>query len=269
MVDSLGPTFVSRLMFELGAQPADVVRAYLAARDLVDAVGRWEAIERLDRSVDRGAQWELMDGRRPASSRRPRAGTCATPSPGSTCATEIEDGRRAFRELAEILPSLGAEEWREEREEVATGLAEQGVPGEMARDHAYRRALEHAPDIVAIARISGRTVEEVARAFFRLGQALQLTWLEREIDRLPVGTRMQRWALQAVRDDILAARRLVAERALRDAPDATADEAIDDFLEANADGVARLAGFTRALAGEGADLAGLTLAVRQLRALVD
>ncbi len=62
VIDSLGPTFVSRLMFELGAQPADVVRAYLAARDLVDAVGRWEAIERLDRSVDRGAQWELMEG---------------------------------------------------------------------------------------------------------------------------------------------------------------------------------------------------------------
>ena len=81
---------------------------------------------------------------------------------------------------------------------------------------------------------------------------------------------MQRWALQAVRDDVLAARRLVAERALRDAPDAAAEEAIDAFLEAKRETrVARLAGFTRALAGEGADLAGLTLAVRQLRALVD
>jgi len=268
VIDALGPTFVSRLMFELGAQPADVVRAYLAARDLVDAVGRWEAIERLDRSVDRGAQWELMEGLDRLVEATARW-YLRHAEPGFDLRTEIEDGHRAFRELAEILPSLGAEEWREEREGVASGLADQGVPAEMARDHAYRRALEHAPDIVAIARISGRTVEEVARAFFRLGQALQLTWLEREIERLPVATRMQRWALQAVRDDILAARRLVAERALRDAPDATADQAIDDFLEANEEGVTRLAGFTRALAGEGADLAGLTLAVRQLRALVD
>ena len=74
----------------------------------------------------------------------------------------------------------------------------------MARDHAFRRALEHAPDVVAIARISGRSVEEVGRAFFQLGQALQLAWLEREIESLPVGTRLQRWALQAVRDDVLA-----------------------------------------------------------------
>jgi NAD-specific glutamate dehydrogenase len=75
--------------------------------------------------------------------------------------------------------------------------------------------------------------------------------------------------VHAVRDDVLAARRLVAERALQEAPDAPAEEAIDRFLQANEKGVARLAGFTRSLAGEGADLAGLTLAVRQLRALVD
>ena len=68
---------------------------------------------------------------------------------------------------------------------------------------------------------------------------------------------------------MLAARRLVAERALAEAPGAGAEEAVERFLAAHEKGVARLAGFTRALAGEGADLAGLTLAVRQLRALVD
>jgi glutamate dehydrogenase len=139
----------------------------------------------------------------------------------------------------------------------------------LARGHAFGRALEHAPDIVLVARGTGRPVEDVAAAFFVLGSELQLAWLEREIESLPVGTRMQRWALQAVRDDVLAARRAVAERALRDAPDAPAPEAIERFLEQHGEGRARLTAFTRALAGEGADLAGLTLAVRQLRALVD
>jgi len=268
VLDALGPTFVSRLMFELGAQPADVVRAYLAARDLVGATDRWEAIERLDRSVERSAQWELMEGVDRVVEATARW-YLVHGEPGFDLAEEIEEGREAFRTLAEVLPALGADEWREEREEVAAGLVEQGVPAEMARDHAFRRALEHAPDIVAIARISGRSVEAVGRAFFRLGQALQLTWLEREIEGLPVATRMQRWALQAVRDDVLAARRRVAERALEESPDLDAEEAVHRFLEAHEEGVARLAGFTRALAGEGADIAGLTLAVRQLRALVD
>jgi len=112
VIDALGPTFVSRLMFELGAQPAEVVRAYLAARDLVDAVGRWEAIERLDRSVDRGAQWELMEGLDRLVEATARW-YLRHAEPGFDLRTEIEDGHRAFRELAEILPSLGAEEWRE------------------------------------------------------------------------------------------------------------------------------------------------------------
>jgi hypothetical protein len=47
------------------------------------------------------------------------------------------------------------------------------------------------------------------------------------------------------------------------------EEAIERFLEGHAAGRARLTDFTRSLAGEGADLAGLSLAVRQLRALVD
>jgi glutamate dehydrogenase len=268
VVDALGPTFVSRLMAELGAQPADVVRAYLAARELVDATGRWEAIERLDGAVDRGAQWELMEGLDRVVEATARW-YLNHAEPGFALGEEIADGREAFRRLAEILPTLGAEEWREEREQAAEELVEQGVPREVARTHAFGRALEHAPDIVAIARLTERSVEDVAHAFFRLGQALQLTWLEREIEALPVATRTQRWALQAVRDDVLAARRLVAERALRDAPDEPAEAAIDRFLEAHAQRVERLTGMTRSLAGEGADLAGLTLAARQLRGLVD
>src|SRR3954451_17633156 len=268
VVDALGPTFVSRLVAELGAQPADVVRAYLAARDLVDATSRWEAIEQLDRSVDRTAVWDLMAGLDRVVEATARW-YLKHAEPGFDLSAEIEAGGEEFRRLAAVLPSLGTDAWRDEREQVAAELVEQGVPEQMARDHAFRRALEHAPDVVAIARMSGRSVEEVGRAFFQLGQGLGLAWLEREIEALPVGTRLQRWALQAVRDDVLAARRLVAERALAESPDAGADDAIDAFLEKREKGVARLAGFTRALAGEGADLAGLTLAVRQLRALVD
>jgi glutamate dehydrogenase len=268
VVDALGPTFVSRLVAELGAQAADVVRAYIAARDLVDAGARWETIERLDRSVERGAVWDLMEGLDRIVEATARW-YLRHAEPGFDLAAEIEAGHEQFRRLAAVLPSLGTEEWRAEREQLAEDLVKRGVPEKLAGEHAFRRALEHAPDVVAIARISARSVEEVGRAFFRLGQALQLAWLEREIEGLPVGTRLQRWAVQAVRDDVLAARRLVAERALAEEPDADAEEAIDRFLAANEKGVARLAGFTRALAGEGADLAGLTLAVRQLRALVD
>ncbi|MEA2248004.1 MAG: glutamate dehydrogenase, partial [Solirubrobacteraceae bacterium] len=267
VVDALGPSFVSRLVAELGAEPADVVRAYLVARDVLDAQPRWEAVERLDRTVARAAQWELMDGLDRIVEATAR--WYLRNAHGVEPADAIAAGRDGFRRLAAALPRTGTEEWRADRERAAAELVEEGVPESLARSHAFGRALEHAPDIVLVARHTGRAVEDVAGAFFVLGRELQLAWLEREIDGLPVGTRMQRWALQAVRDDVLAARRAVAERALADAPDVAAEEAVERFLAERAEGRARLTAFTRALAGEGADLAGLTLAVRQLRALVD
>ena len=233
-------------------------------------LGRWEAIERLDRSVDRGAQWELMEG----LDRARRGDGPLVPQPRRA---RVRPARRRSRtaatrsdELAEILPSLGAEEWREEREQVAAELVEQGVPGEMARDHAFRRALEHAPDIVAIARLSGRTVEEVARAFFRLGQALQLTWLEREIEAAagrPRGCSAGRCRPCATTSSRRAGSSPSARCATRRTPRPTRRSTTSSRPTRRASRASP--GFTRALAGEGADLAGLTLAVRQLRALVD
>jgi glutamate dehydrogenase len=267
VVDALGPTFVSRLVAELGAQPADVVRAYLVARDVLDAQPRWEAVERLDRTVDRAAQWELMDSLDRIVEATAR--WFLRNAHGADPADVIAEARDGFRRLAAALPRTGPEEWRADRERAASQLVEAGVPESLARSHAFGRVLEHAPDIVLVARHTGRPVEEVAEAFFLLGRELQLAWLEREIERLPVGTRMQRWALQAVRDDVLAARRAVAERALGDAPEATPHDAVERFLSARPEGRARLTAFTRSLAGEGAELAGLTLAVRQFRALVD
>ena len=114
-----------------------------------------------------------------------------------------------------------------------------------------------------------RSVDDVSRAFFRVDGELGLGWIERALDRLATGTRMQRWAVQALRDDLVTARRALAEQALEESGGADPDEAVERFLEARAERRTRLATLTRVLAGESeADLAGLTLVVRQLQALV-
>jgi glutamate dehydrogenase len=93
--------------------------------------------------------------------------------------------------------------------------------------------------------------------------------MERELARVRSATRMQRWALQAVREDAFQARRELAECALRESPGAEPLVAVEGFLHDHAGQVARLDNFLRALAREGeSDLAGLALAVRQLGALV-
>ena len=163
------------------------------------------------------------------------------------------------------MPALRSARWNEEVALVVAGIVDRGVPEDLARAHAVQGALVHAPDALAVARDTGWEVEDVARTFFGIGEGLSLEWLEREIDALPAATRLQRWAAQAVRDDVLAARRLLARRALEEASGRDPDAAVEAFLAARAEPRRRLSSFTRALALEGTtDLAGLSLAVRHL-----
>jgi glutamate dehydrogenase len=265
VVNALGPTFVSRLVAEQGAEPADVVRAYRIASDVTGAEDRWAAIERLD-GVDRQAQWRLMeevDALMEATAR-----WYLENAHGADLGTAIATGREGFGRLAAGLPRFAPEAWREVREQAAAELVEAGAPEDLARSHAYLSALAYAPDVIAAAQAVGRSVEEAGEAFSLLEDRVQIGWIQGQLDALPVATRVQRWALQALRDDLWRARRELAQRALQESPQATVREAIEAFVAGRHEAMRRLEGLARTLAGEGgADLAGVTLAVRQLRGL--
>ena len=106
--------------------------------------------------------------------------------------------------------------------------------------------------------------------FFAVGAELRLDWLETQLDRRCArARRMQRWALLAVREDAAQARRELAQTALDESPGPLAGRGRRALpAHAATRPRRRLAAFLRALSREGEpDLAGLTLAVRQLRAL--
>ena len=118
-------------------------------------------------------------------------------------------------------------------------------------------------------RDSGRSIDEVARVFFALGGRFWIDWLEAELERLPTGSRWQRWALQAMEDDLLLLRRQLAERVLSEAGTRTPEDAVDAYVEGRTEAYKRLRRFMDSLEADGVhDLAPLTVAVRQIRALV-
>ncbi|HET6505771.1 MAG TPA: NAD-glutamate dehydrogenase domain-containing protein [Baekduia sp.] len=266
-VDALGPTFVSGLSGELGASPAEVVRAYRIAREITGATQRWLEIEGQVAHIDADAAWQLLDGVDDLVAGVTR--WYLLHAPDADVEETVESVGDAFVRLSEAMPTLRSERWREEHEALAVDLIDAGVPDEVARRHAFQRALRHAPDIVAVAQSVRRDEVEVAAAFFDLGERLGLEWLENEVLDLPAGTRVQRWAQQALLDDVLDARRVLSEQALREAPsDLAPGEAVDAFLDARSSALRRLESVSRALRVEGTgDLAGLTLAIRHLRGL--
>jgi glutamate dehydrogenase len=260
VVNALGPTFISQLVAERGVGPADIVRAFRIAREVTGADALWEVVERLE-GVGRAAQLELMGG----IDALVEATTRWYLGSDGEIEHEVAAGREGMERLAAIIGELGTDEHRRRRAQTVERLVEQGVPEELARAHAVRPELVHAPDMVVVAGTSGRPIEQVASAFFAVGEGLRLDWMQAELERIPATSRMQRWALQAVREDANQVRRELAGALLSDA-----GGDLDRFLDERAERVARLTAFLRSLAREGdPDLPGLTLAVRQLRTIVD
>ncbi len=265
VVNALGPTFVSRLVAEQGAEPADVVRAYRIARDVTGAEKRWAGIERLT-GVNRHMQWKLMEAVDDLVEATAR--WYLENARGADLDIAIATGREGFGRLAAILAELGSESLREARERQVAESVEHGVAEGLARALAYLPGMSHAPDVIAASQALERSVEDVGRTFSLLEDRAGIAWIEEQLGELPVSTRMQRWALQALRDDLWRARRDLAQRVLEESPGAPVQDAVEAFVDARPDAMARLAGLARTMAGEGgADLAGLSLAVRQLRAL--
>jgi glutamate dehydrogenase len=266
VVNSLGPTFVSQLMAERGAEAADVVRAFRIARAVTGADARWEVVERLE-GVDKAPQLELMGGVDRLVEEVTRWYLAWEPE-GDVQET-IAAGRDGFERLSAVLGELGSDERRRRREQTAERLIGMGVPEPLARAHALRPEQRYAPDMVWVAGSTGCPIEEVAAVFFEVGAALRLDWMETELERVPATTKMQRWALQAVREDAAQVRRELAGGVLAETAPGTPSERVQAFLSDRGDARRRLEAFLRSLAREGEpDLAGLTLAVRQIRTLV-
>ena len=260
IVNALGPTFMSQLMAERGAEPADVVRAFRIAREVTGADARWEVVERLE-SGTKDAHAEVMAGVDELVEATTR--WYLTWEPEAEIAEAIAAGRDGFERLAAQLGELGSDERKRRREQTVERLVGAGIPEPLARAHSLRPELRFAPDMVWVAGATGRAIEEVAEVFFAVGAELRLDWIEGELDRIPAPTRMQRWALQAVREDAAQMRRELAGAVL-----AEADGDVEAYLEDRRAALQRFTSFLRSLSREGEpDLAGLTLAVRQLRAL--
>ncbi|MEX2196599.1 MAG: NAD-glutamate dehydrogenase domain-containing protein [Thermoleophilaceae bacterium] len=259
LVNSLGLAFAFRLEAELAATLPDVVRAYRRARDVTGAPARWAAIEAAAPGLERDVELELLlgvDGLVDAATRwylrRPQG---AEPAAGAA----------ADRTGFECLEAAAADA---RDGEAAERLREAGVPAALADAQALLPDLLHAPQVVDVAARTGRGVEDAGRAFELLDDRLRIGWLAGEVGRLPAARRMQRWAAQALRDDVLAAWRTLAERALEEGSGAAPDEAVERFLAGREDRRARLADLERALTGDDAgEMEGLLLAVRLLEAL--
>lgn len=225
MINRVGSTFVSRLQGEVGVSAPDIVRAYMAAREVFGLVHTWREIEALDNKVEdavqtamimdtgriiqRGTMWFL----RHREWLTDLEATLAHFSPGV--------GR-----LAADLHELVTPAYREELDQIAANYAGKGVPPTLAQRMASLDELYSALDLVEIAVDTGKPEALVAKVYFALGGQLELHWLGRQIGALPAETRWQSLARSALRVDLSSQARTLACDALKLTPKAKDVDAI-------------------------------------------
>jgi glutamate dehydrogenase len=266
VVNSQGITFVSRVVTETGAEAADVTRAYRIARDVTGAVERWEEIEALVGSLEPALLDELMAGVDRLVEITARWYLQHLPG---QLGRAIEAHAGPFEAFAGSVAALAPDGWRQERERAAWALMDRGVPEDVARAHVALTFLVHGPNVAEVAEATGRPIEDVARAFFLVGESVYVDWLEARLSAVSTTTRWHRWALQALEDDLRLLRRQVVEHVLaQGGGQLPVEDAMASYLEERSEVMTRLGRFMRGIAlEEASDLAAMTVAVRQVRSL--
>jgi glutamate dehydrogenase len=268
VVNRGGTSFVFRAMEETGASPADVLRAYVVVREIFGLREIWAAVEALDNKVptalqtivhlesrrllDRAVRWLVTSRRSPLD------------VPG-----EI---RRLRPGVSELLPHLeqlfrGAEQ--ETLRSHAKGLVSQGLPEALAV-HTTRMVYGFGLlDIVETANTIGRDVSEVASVYFVLSEEFRVDELLSKISLLPREDRWQTLARMALRYDLYAALAALTAEVLAATPaDQPAEDRVAQWEQRNASSISRTRNAIGEFGDSRADLAALSVLLRQIRTLV-
>ena len=268
VVNRGGVSFMFRAVEETGASPDDVLRAYVVVRDVFDLPAFWAAVEALDgqvatdvqtavyleirRLVDRAVRWLVSNRRTPID-----------------VPAEIARLRPGVAALLPRLPELFRGRELASLQQHAETLEGHGLPADVAGWATRLRYGFGLLDVVEVARTTGRDLDEVAAVYFLLSERFRVDDLLSKISALPREDRWQTLARMALRYDLYAAlAALTAEVLAAAGPELSAEEQVHEWESANASGIGR----TRKAIGEfdesRADLATLSVLLRQIRTLV-
>src|SRR3569833_478804 len=267
MANRMGGTLWLRMQDASGHHPADIARAYTAAREIFAARALWQAIESLDnrvssatqidmfsetrRLLDRATLWLLRQHRTPLD-----------------IATMLARNDEPTTTLAERLHRLTKGEERRSLHAHARRWQAEGVDKDLALRVAGLEPLYAALDLSEVAAETDTDIGRAAELHFMLNTALDLHWLKEAVHALPRRDPWQRRARTGLLDDLQSALRMLTKSAIVSTRKIkSAEQRIHAWLEQNRVGVEH----TRALfadvraTGRG-ELAMLSVAVREMRA---
>jgi glutamate dehydrogenase len=270
VVNRGGTSFVFRAVEETGASPADVLRAYVIVRDVYRLPDLWSALEALDNQVpvaaqtavylatrrllDRAVRWLLQNRRSPLDVQ-----------------TEIATLRPGISELLPQLPNLFHGVERQTVRSHRDSLIAQGLPEPVADRAARLNYSFGLLDVVELAKGAGPglALNAAAEVYFTISERFRIDALLSKISELPREDRWQTLARMALRYDLYAAlAALTSEVLSATSPTADPGARVFEWEQLNAASIARARNAIGEFDSSRADLAPLSVVLRQIRTLV-
>jgi glutamate dehydrogenase len=273
LINRMGAAFITEIEDRTAAEPSDIARAYVAARDAFALRPIWRAIEGLDNKVAAGVQARMAIDVARLAERATLWFLTNLPRPLSIART-IEEFAADIAVLVKQIPTIVAVDDAAAMERRKTDLTRQGVPDELAGRIAGLDVLAAALDIVRLAHSSSVSVVDTGRIYFAIGARLGIDRLRLAAQTVKSETEWQRMAVETVVDDSYSHQAALTVRVLDAATGGklgrkAVDGLIETWLAAHTAAIRRVNNLMEEIHAEPElDQAMLTVANGQLRALV-
>ncbi|MBS7696813.1 MULTISPECIES: NAD-glutamate dehydrogenase [unclassified Chelatococcus] len=274
-----GPTIVTRLADETGADAPTIAAAYAAVRDAYGLIELNAGIDALDERIGHSAddinaamQLDLYAGLQDLLIDGLSWFIRNADFHAEGIQKIVARYRRGIATVEAALPLALSADAREGLEARSVSLEEAGIPAPLARRLAALSELGAAPDIVRISQASDRGADEVAAIHFAVESSFRLRELAAAARELSVTDYYDRLALGRALGGIASAhRRLTSAIVATGAPArdaAAAREAVHRWATARGGEVERIRSTVESIAASGLTLSRLTVAAGLIGDLV-
>ena len=193
-------SFIFRMQHETGAAVSDIVRCYIIAREVMDMDTTWQQIEKLDAVIPENEQMNIMIVYMRLLRRFVRW-FLSSQNMNLDIETLINKYKNDVTELRKSFINCIVDEQRTRYDEHYSNYVNLGISDKLAHEITSARSLFPALDISEIARSSGLGIENAAKAYFQVGDFLNLGWIRNEIIINSTENHWEALSRESLRDD--------------------------------------------------------------------
>ena len=258
VVKWMGPLWAYEAGSELGRPLWAAAGAYRSASQLLDAEAIGTRVDEMSTSLSLDAELALR--------------ATYTTGVGGLARWYLRRGQPSAQEAGVVASDrLAWAALRGDAPEETGGLVSLGAPKELSAETASLLLGQAAGEVGQVARATGRQPAPVVPAWRRVDAGLGLGPLSELLRGWPGAGRWQRWQLHVLADQLADTRVAISARALVAFPGEEGEQAVDRWLAAREQSVARATSLAARLrqAAAGNDIALATVAVAALSAIVD